>query len=387
MKIIKSSILLSLLISLSAITLAQEQPIPSNPTVATTTTAPRNSIEFTPQISVALFTAQQKVSGTAWGGELIYHHNTENNQMPWIRMLHIKSIDLIFNYKNMSRIKLMDVPDPYKFGDSYAVLAGINITLLKGKTTELDLSPAFGMGYLGETYFTNENPLIGSHLNFASRAGLKVYQNISEGTRLSAGIDILHFSNAGFRVPNNGMNSSNISLGISKSLNTSSKEISDTSRNAWVSRHQYKTHSFDLGIGIGRRGYYRSKEGFFYKTSLYGGYNYRLNPVLGLSAGVDAIYYHSLFDPNNFEATYQSNASSFDRWRVGAALGPDIWMNRLALTVKYGYYLKYNSYKDINTYWTAGLKYNILEWLALQARIHVHKTEADFTAFGLMFTL
>lgn len=379
MNCIKNTILLLLCISQAIFSVAQEA-------TQTNDRQKRNSIEFSPQMSIALFTAQQKVSGTAWGGELVYRHHTENNQMPWTKILNVTSVDLIFNYKNMTQVKLLDVPDPYKLGNSYALLAGVNIALLKRKNLEVNLSPSFGLGYLDQTYFTNENPLIGSHINFASRAGLKVYQNLSAGTKLSAGIDILHFSNAGFRVPNNGMNSSNISLGIVKALRPTASELPDSS-STWVSKHHYKTHSFDLGIGIGRRGYYRSKAGFFYKTSLYAGYNYRVNPVLGLSTGVDAIYYHSIFDPQNFEGTYQSNASSFDRWRIGVAVGPDIWMNRLALTVKYGYYLKYNSYRNINTYWTSGLKYNLLDWLALQARIHVHKTEADFAAFGVMFTL
>lgn len=349
----------------------------------------KNSIEFAPQMSLALFTAQQKVSGTAWGGELVYHRNTQNNPMPWIRILNVTSVDLVFNYKNMTRVKLLDSPDdPYKLGSSYAFLAGVNMALYKKAGLEIDLSPSFGLGFLDETYFTNKNPLIGSHINFASRAALKVYQNISSATKVMAGIDILHFSNAGARVPNNGMNSANLNLGIVRALAPVRDKPADTALRSWASRHRYKTHSFDIGIGIGRRGYYRSKEGFFYKTSLYGGYNYRLNPVFGLSTGLDAIYYHgNLFDLQDFDKTYQSNASSFDRWRIGAAIGPDIWMNRIALTVKYGYYLKYNSYRDISTYWTSGLKYNLLDWLAAQARIHVHKTEADFAAFGLMFTL
>jgi hypothetical protein len=380
MKPIKHLILLSFCVCYAVFSVAQEQQEQK--------WSQNNSVEFTPQMSIALFTAAQKVSGTAWGGELVYHHNTESNQMPWIKILNVTSVDLIFNYKNMTRVKLLDSDDPYKLGSSYGLLAGINMALLKRKNLEIDLSPSFGLGFLDETYFTNENPLIGSHVNFASRAALKVYQNLSPGTKVLAGIDILHFSNAAVRVPNNGMNSANLNLGIVHALGRDRDQPADTSTGSWAAKHRYKTHSFDLGIGVGRRGYYRSRAGYFYKTSLYAGYNYRVNPVLGLSAGVDAIYYHGdLFDPQRFDATFQSNASSFDRWRIGAAIGPDVWMNRLALTVKYGYYLKYNSYKNINTYWTSGLKYNLLDWLAVQARIHVHKTEADFAAFGLMFTL
>ncbi|TKC04139.1 acyloxyacyl hydrolase [Pedobacter frigoris] len=342
---------------------------------------PKNSIEFSPQFSVGVFTAQHKLTGTAYGGELLYHINTENNPTAWMKAMHLKSIDVVFNYKNMSNIKIDGDARKGLFGDSYALLGGLNISLLKAGKTEFLFSPAFGLGYAGETFFTNQNPLIGGHINFTSRASLKVTTALSPATQLAAGIDVLHYSNAAFRVPNNGINSSSLSLGIIQYLNTPAKP----SENISSAEESYKKHSVDIGVNIGRRGVYQSKDGYF-RTGLYTGYNYRLNPILALSTGVDAVYYHSVFDPANFGQTYQSYATSYDHWRVGMALGPDIWMGKLALMVKYGYYLHYNSYRDNHTYWTAGMKYNLLDWAAVQAKIYVHKTEADFVGFGFMFT-
>jgi len=339
----------------------------------------RNSIEFIPQTSIAVFTAQQKLSGTAYGGELLYHFNTEKNASTWMRGMGLKSIDLVFNYKNMSKIKLVSDPKPDTFGDSYALLAGLNISLLKLNRTEVLFSPAFGLGYLGETFFSNGNPLVGSHINFGSRLSLKIASQVGPNTQIAAGLDVLHFSNAAFRVPNNGINSSNVSLGIIQALKFITKKRDS------LSLAGYKKHSVDLGINIGRRGVYQSKEARF-RTGLYAGYNYRLGPILGLSSGIDAVYYHSVYDPNDNAGTYQSFATSYDHWRVGAALGPDIWMGELALMVKYGYYLHYNSLRDNHTYWTAGMKYRIWDWAAVQAKIYVHKTEADFVGFGFLFT-
>lgn len=343
----------------------------------------RNSIEFSPQVSLGVFTAQNKLTGTAYGGELIYHMNTTADPRPWMKMLNLKSLDLVFNYKNMSDIVMVSDPRPDRFGDSYALIAALNFSLLKVNKTEVFVTPGLGLGYLGETWFTNENVLVGSHLNFSSRIALKVATQIAPSTKLSAGLDILHFSNAGTRVPNNGMNVSSVSLGIVQSLKTKVMTTGDTA--SWRKPMDYKKHSIDIGLNIGRRGVYRSKEGL-YKTGLYAGYNYRLNSVFGLGAGIDAVYYHSVYDPLRNVETYQSKASSFDRWRVGAAIGPDLWMGKLGLMAKYGYYLHYNSLMDIKTYWTAGLKYNVLNWAAIQAKIYIHQTEADFVGFGLMFT-
>lgn len=300
-----------------------------------------------------------------------------------MKVLNLKSLDLVFNYKNMSNIMMVSDPRPNRFGDSYALLAALNFSLLKTGGTEVFVTPGLGMGYLGETWFTNENVLVGSHLNFSSRIALKLATRIAPSTKLSAGVDILHFSNAGTRVPNNGMNVSSISLGIVQSLGKRHDSESDTI--SWKQPLDYKKHSVDFGVNIGRRGVYRSKDGL-YKTGLYAGYNYRLNAVFGLGAGVDAVYYHSVYDPLRNTETYQSKASSFDRWRVGAAVGPDLWMGRLGIAAKYGYYLHYNSLKDVKTYWTAGLKYNVLDWAAIQAKIYIHQTEADFVGFGFLIT-
>lgn len=341
----------------------------------------RNNIEFAPQVSLGVFTAQNKLTGTAYGGEVIYHMNTTANPRPWMKMLNLKSLDLVFNYKNMSDIVMVSDPRPDRFGDSYALIGALNFSLLKVRNTELCVTPGLGLGYLGETWFTNENVLVGSHLNFSSRIGLKLITKIGASTRLSAGLDILHFSNGGTRVPNNGMNVSSVSLGLVQSLKTNA--IADTA--SWRKPVNYKKHSIDIGVNIGRRGVYRSKEGL-YKTGLYAGYNYRMNTVLGFGAGVDAVYYHTVYDPLRNEQTFQSKASSFDRWRIGLAVGPDLWMGRLGLMVKYGYYLHYNSLMDNKTYWTPGLKYYALDWAAVQAKIYIHQTEADFVGFGFIFT-
>lgn len=339
----------------------------------------RNSIEFSPQRSISVFTAQEKLSGTVYGGELIYHFNTEQNTAAWMRGMGLKSIDLAFNYKNMSNIRLVSNPKPGTFGDSYALLAGLNISLLKYHKTEVLFAPAFGLGYLGETFFSNGNPLVGSHINFGSRISLKVATQLGPSTQIAAGVDVLHFSNAAFRVPNNGINASSLSLGIIQSLKPITKK-----RDSSV-LPLYKKHSIDLGINIGRRGVYQSKEARF-RTGLYAGYNYRFSPILALSSGIDAVYYHSVYDPNDNAGTYQSFATSLDHWRVGIALGPDIWMGKLGLMAKYGYYLHYNSLRDNHTYWTAGLKYQVQRWAAVQAKIYVHKTEADYAGFGFIFT-
>lgn len=344
-----------------------------------------NSLEFSPQVSLALFTAGNKLRGSVFGGEFTYHIQKNGLSRPWMRMLRLNSVDLVFNYKNMEKVMLSSDPRPNLFGDAYSIVTALNFTLLKSKYAELWAAPGLGIGYLGQTYFTNQNILIGSHLNFASRMALKVAAKVAPYTRLSAGLDVFHFSNGGTRVPNYGLNVSSLSFGILKVLRYSEQPKRDTTERK--DRPEPLRHQFDFGVNIGCRGVARSRDGL-YKTGLYAGYNYRLNELLGCSSGIDAVYYHTVYQ-NNLQ-TYQSLATSLDRWRLGLAVGPDIWMDRLAIMAKYGYYLHYNHFspsgREVKTYWTAGLKYYVLNWVAVQSKVYIHKTEADYLGFGIMLT-
>ncbi len=340
------------------------------------------SIEFTPQVSLTRFSANpiNKLSGQVYGAELVYHRNTIINPAAWMRELNLKSIDVIFNYKNMSRVKRVYQPIEKEFGDSYGLLAGITIPLISSNHFYIDVAPSFGGLYASKTWYTNGNPIIGAHLNFASRIALKTGIALNDKIDLTGGIDILHYSNAGTRVPNNGMNVVSAELGIKYNFHRLNSNDTVTRKADFIKKHQ-----FDLGANVGRRGVYQSKEGL-YKTGLYAGYNYRLSHVWALSAGIDAVYYHTIYDPNRNLETYQSNASSFKRWRVGVAVGPDFWMGNLAAMFKYGYYVYYDSLNPVKTYWTTGFKYKTTKWLALQAKIYVHKTEADYLGFGFLIT-
>lgn len=344
----------------------------------------RNSLEFSPDYALKMFTANDQLSGAAFGWEMMYSWNRFNKAKDWRHSLRVEGVDLILNVQNMRQVTLVRPTEklsPFAM-DAFALLAGLTINLAKLGNTEIFFSPAFGLGYLSQTYFTNKNPLVGGHVNFASRAGLKWRIPLTESVSLNPGAQVLHYSNAAYRVPNRGINGLFFNLGLSHQI----KSISACTDTSLSQQKHYKKHILEFGIAAGRRGIFQSKEGL-HRAAFYGGYSYRRNQVLAWSAGVDAIYQPTVFDPQDFVRTYQSKASSFDHWRLGAAIGPDIWMGDLALGLKYGYYLHFNSYHQVNTYLTAGFKYTVLPQIALQAKVFVHQSEADFVGFGLLFNV
>lgn len=352
------------------------------PRTAHSQKAVQNSLEFSPEISLRYFPATNNISGNSFGGEFIYHMAINENSKNWQKKLKLNSTDLIFRYNSFQQLKIDDLAN--QFANSYALLYGLNISILKYHFLQINLSPGFGIGYTGKTIYTNENKIIGSHFNLYSRAALKAEIQLSAETKLAGGINFMHFSNGATRVPNVGMNESSLSFGLIRYLK--SKSPQKITLNSENNQDTIAKHEFEFGANLGRRGVYKSTDGL-YKAGFYTGYNYRLNSLLGIAIGLDAVYDHTVYDPaRNFE-TYQSNASSFDHWKLGTAFGPDFYLGRSVLSLKYGYYLYFNSLKSINTYWTAGYKYHLYQAISLQSRLYIHKAEADYLGFGVVLNL
>lgn len=340
----------------------------------------QNSLGVNLQKSIAFLPPENKMEGNVFGFEIIYKINTLNKNLEWAKILHVQSVDVILNYKNMQDLKIKGIPN--KFGDSYAGLAGLNISLLQYKSVQLQFAPALGIGYSGKTFFTDGNELIGSHINFFSSAALSIETRLNKNTKLSTGITALHYSNAAIRVPNLGTNAGYLSIGIIKNLNTTA--VLNTINNDKEKPQAFKKYNLELSANFGKRGVYKAK-GSLFKTGFYGGFNYKINRVFGLGTGFDAVYYHTVYNPDKINEPYQSNASSFDRWRLGYSLGPTIWLGNFGIEAKYGFYIYYNNPQNNKTYMTTGLKYRLSKHFDVQAKMYVHKVEADHVGFGLSY--
>ncbi|MBB6129814.1 acyloxyacyl hydrolase [Mucilaginibacter lappiensis] len=345
-----------------------------------------NSIEISGTSGIKIFSPEKNyLSGPLFGGELAYHFNMADNKSDYIRILNIKSIDAVFSYRNMSRVILNhDQATKGLIGDTYAVLGRLEIGLFKINRTELLFTPGFGFLYATETHATNnQNVIVGSHINLATQAGLKMFTPITQTTAIQAGVEIFHYSNGAAKLPNNGINAFAYTLGLVQKINQSGP-VNDSEK------QPENKHFFELGVNVGSRGsIYNDRN--FYKAGFYMGYNYKFSPALSIKLGTDAVYYNTVFSKTTkgptFLNDFQSYATSYDRWRVGIAVGPDLWLGKLALMTGYGYYLHYNSYYPTKTYWTAGFKYFITPYLALQAKGYVHNTEADYVGYGLLFRI
>jgi hypothetical protein len=337
----------------------------------------QNSIEISPLTGIKVFSPGNiSLNGKSYGVEAVYNISQQENPAEWIKKLRVRDIGIVAGYRNMRQVYISDsVASKGFLKDVYTISGRLNINLLNINKTELLFISSIGVTYTSTSFFTDKNPLVGSRINFSPQAGVKIRTLLSGSTSLIGGADIFHYSNVGLRVPNNGVNSLQLSLGLVTGL----KQIS---RNLKESKPDSLHGFFEIGADIGYRGAFKSYAGNW-KSGLYAGYNYKINHILSLKFGTDAVYYYTPF--TGTIETFQYFATSYDRWRIGLDLGTDIWLGKLGVTGSYGHYLKYHSYYPLKWYWTAGLKHYLNSWLGVQGKMYFHKSQADYVGLGPLF--
>jgi hypothetical protein len=339
-----------------------------------------DKIEVTGIEGVKLFTPHQfTLQGAFEGAEMAYHLNTTNYNVYYIKALGISSIDFVASYRNFDRIIINNDPAlKGSLGSAYSIFTQLEANLASFGNVKLLLTPGFGLTWSTTSYFSNGNQLVGSHINSAVQLGGKVVVPISQSTALQAGVDIFHYSDAGARVPNNGINTFNISLGVVQNINNHALH---TPEHPFMYQNK---NSFEFGFDVGKRGVYKSKKNL-YRAGLYAGYSYLLSPIISLKAGFDAGYYFKPY--NGTDDTYEALGTSYDSWRYGISAGLDINLGRVSITGCYGHYLHFNSYNPIANYWAPGLKLHLNSWLALQGKMYVHQSVADYLGVGAIVRL
>jgi hypothetical protein len=344
--------------------------------ILTETAVGQNSLEVSSISGFKVFSqGKYSLSGMSYGGELAYNLSQQGRNDQWISRLNISDISIVAGIHNMQSVQISDSLASKGFLRNVFTASGrLTHKLFQKDRLSFSLIAGVGLAYSTSSYFKDNNPIVGSLINFTPQAGLKVKVELTPSFVLGSALNIFHYSNAGLRVPNSGVNSFQASLGLAYKLPVLVEESPAESRDTVL-------HFFEVGFNTGRRGAWKSRAGNW-KSGLSLHYNYSLNPVISLRVGSDAVYYHTTFDGTN--ERYQYLATSLDPWRVGVTAGTEVALGKLAVGFDLGYYLKYKSFHPVNTYWTAGFKYYLTDVFGLQTKAYFHQAQADFIGFGIV---
>ena len=279
-------------------------------------------------------------------------------------------------------------------GKPNALFGFLNFPLSKrGNRNILETGLSLGLTYNLEPYDPESNPD-----NDAIGSPLAVYFNLNFGgsykvTReidILYGIDFTHFSGGRITTPNYGFNMYGINLGMRYYYNADqrfvdkdvySNELLQARFEAPKPSKQIKLRESSIEVYVaGGTVQNEDDKGTYNRYGIFSSaldYRFKFNSMHAITAGFDYFWDGSL-EPEYPETKDQS--------LVGAHLGYDFLIGRMALRLQLGTYLTDDKGKS-PSYIRAGFRYDITKWMFGQLSIKTQKTSrADWVEFGVGFT-
>lgn len=318
-----------------------------------------------------------------YGLHVSYDKNVANSGKEWARILNAQNVSFGLSWNNLDHMQELVDGVKYSGGQAFGALAEVDLQLLKLGRVRLLATPGVGLAYITENIFTQPaTSTVGSHINLMVTGELSLEVPVSSNTALVAGANILHYSNGGVVVPNGGMNMLTGSIGIKTAVGQEGPRTDQPEQYRHI-----EGNSAEVWFGAGVRGRYRDRHGKFYRSGLYAGYNFYLNKAISLKAGSHVVYYHTVFNPDRFDETFQYYGSSLDPIRWGVAAGADFTMGPIVVNAMYGKYLHYRNYHNIKWYWVTGIRYYFTPNIGIQSTLSLHQVQADYANWGLILRI
>lgn len=251
----------------------------------------------------------------------------------------------------------------------------VELPIVKHKRYRLDFKFATGLGYTNKPFdpvLNPENVAIGSRVNALMCFAFKQSWRFSD-YGLTFGIDMTHFSNASFQMPNLGVNVPYLSLGVQKFFTPEEKEIP-----------RPELDRKDLLFGL--TGIISGKEmnpkgvGRFpvFAASLFA--RKYFGPKAGMEASFDIIYKTSLLSHPSYP-----QAAGWDPLQIGLFVGYVHPFDRLHFIYGAGVYLRDVLRPDESIYLRLGSRYALTYHLEVLATLKTHYAKADYMELGLAY--
>jgi len=251
----------------------------------------------------------------------------------------------------------------------------VELPIVKLKHYRLDFKFATGLGYTNKPFdpvLNPENVAIGSRVNAMMCFALKQSWRWNN-TALTFGIDMTHFSNASYQMPNLGINVPFLSLGVQRFFEERAAVQKQTEleppnltfgATAIVSAKEMRP------LGVGR---YPVYAGNLFARKYFG-------PKGGLEASLDVIYKVGLLSHPSYP-----QAAKLDPLQLGLFLGYIQSFDRLHFIYGAGVYLRDVLKPDESVYIRLGTRYALNKHLEALMTLKTHYAKADYMEFGLAY--
>lgn len=272
--------------------------------------------------------------------------------------------------------------NPKVLGHVYALYAFINIPIIRHNKYSFNYEISSGAAYLDKPYNNTDNYYnvsIGSALNFYFNFSLDLKVKLFNRIDLVNRINIKHFSNGAFKVPNQGINIISYNLGLRYYLCKNKPEFNTISLQKFIKKNElyfvfsggtkeipppeiknYPTAS--LSINIAQQISRQRKIGF----------------------GTDIFYDESLRTEYSRKKLDYKNINMFSG---GLFLSHELVFNKISIIMQGGVYYYSKLQKNGLLYHRFGLRYFATNKMILNFSLKSHFAKADFIEFGIGYKI
>jgi len=274
---------------------------------------------------------------------------------------------------------------PY-LGHAIGLMPFINFPLFRHKDFFLGFRFALGVGFLTKKFDRLENYkniAIGTHLNAAINLMFEARYRINTWLTASAGISLQHFSNGSLKMPNYGLNSPMINVGLAFWPVRQNREIGDrfyppTEPYSAIIQRQIEV---DISGAVG----YKNMEAVlgqnFIIFHLYENTFYQISRKSKVGLGLDLSY-----DPSHIkilELQGDTLENSLKILRPGINAAYQLVISRLGFIFNLGYYLGGAEKSNGPLYQKFALQYDFSRNFFANLMLKVHFGRADYLGIGI----
>lgn len=269
-----------------------------------------------------------------------------------------------------------------ELGEAIGVIPYLRIFHIERNKFSYSGSGGLGLGYLTNPWDRTDNrknEMIGSHLNLAVTLQSNIGYAIAKNWQLLAGFAFTHFSNAGTRKPNLGVNIPSAFLGVRYALG-SSWQYTDVHKTTLPKQDKELvlstagfTNQYDV-LTAQRLALTSSIEmGFFSAT---GRNRWHI--------GADLFYNGALED---FYRAEQIGYGTEHLFQAGISGGYSRIIGKLAVFLGSGVYVSAHELPALRIYNRLGMRYNVAHRWFLNGTVKTHLFVADYFELGLGYRL
>ncbi len=287
-----------------------------------------------------------------------------------------------FNYPDLGASFIYHNSNNSTLGDNYGLYAHFNFYFLK---RNLQFRIGQGVSFATNPYDKDENFRNNAYgSKFLSSTFLMLnYQreNIFKGLGVTAGISVMHYSNANVKAPNTSTNTLALNFGLVYTLAEEEPE--------YILRKKEKVsepfrYNVVLRTGINESDNIGSGQFPFYIFSAYA--DKRLSRKSAIQLGADAFFSNFLKELIRFQSvSFPENniAADTDYKRAGIFVGHELFINKLSIETQLGYYFYYPYDFEGRVYNRFSLKRYFGEKVFGVVSLKSHGAAAEAVEFGI----